>query len=1002
MIKFENASFHYGGEHGTGEGVDEINLTIGDGEFVVLCGCSGCGKTTVTRMINGLSPHFYPGDMEGKVLIDDVCVNEEPLSNVSRYVGSVFQNPKSQFFNVDSTGEVAFGCENQNMNKEDIHRRLEQTKEDMQIAALMGRNIFELSGGEKQQIAVGSAYATQPQVYVMDEPSSNLDKKAIRRLHDVLKKIKESGKTVVVSEHRLFYLMDLADRFVYMDDGRVVRTYTPCEIKDLSEQELKEKSLRTPTLERLQKKAEPENLSPDKSPAIEVIDLMCNRGGNQILDVERFSIPKGSVVALIGDNGCGKSTLSEALCGVLPSSGSIAYMGKYMTSKQRSKKSFMVMQDVNRQLFADSVMEEVCMLSDISEESAREVLSTLGIGDLESRHPASLSGGQKQRVAIASAVCAGKEIVFYDEPTSGLDRGGMERFGELLRWAKDKAVANVIVTHDPELILECCTHVLHMENGRIQSFYPLNEEGAGRLKVYFLSTGDVNASKKRKNIGMFTKIFQYAGAYKKTTFFAVLFMILGAVASVAPYLLAYGLINSVVTGTQLTLRSAGLSLLLILLCLLVHAVSYSHGLKLSHKAAFHTLENLRHSLQAKMEQQPLGSILERGSGAIKKVFSEDIESVELLLAHMVPEGIANILIPVAGLLVMFAVDWQLALMTLVMILLGVSVSGQMMSVGMDKMGDYFASSKRLNNTIIEYVNGMEVVRVFNRQGEHSEKYEKTITNYHGFALAWYRLCWPWMALYGSVFAQITMYSLPLGSLLIVLGQLTLSKYILVLCLSFGFGPLLMHCMSFIGALPQVNYKIQAIEKAMDQPPLHVGESEFTGENHTVQFENVRFSYHNDEVLKGISFSANQGEMTALVGESGGGKSTIARLTVHYYDLDDGKIAIGGQALTDMSLEALNREVSYVSQDLFLFNKSILENIRIGRLDATDEEVKAAARKARCEDFILAFENGYDTLAGAAGTRLSGGQRQRIAFARAIIKNAPVLVLDEATAFCVYA
>ena len=196
MIEFKNVSFHYGGEQGTGEGVDNINLTVETGEVVVLCGPSGCGKTTLTRLINGLAPHFYPGELEGEVHVDGVCVSTAPLSETSRLVGSVFQNPKSQFFNVDTTGELVFGCENFGLERDGIRRRLDKTVEDMKLEALLGRNIFELSGGEKQQIACGSVYTAQPEVYVLDEPSSNLDKKAITRLHETIRRVKESGKTI--------------------------------------------------------------------------------------------------------------------------------------------------------------------------------------------------------------------------------------------------------------------------------------------------------------------------------------------------------------------------------------------------------------------------------------------------------------------------------------------------------------------------------------------------------------------------------------------------------------------------------------------------------------------------------------------------------------------------------------------------------------------------------------------------------------------------------------
>ncbi len=998
MIKFENVSFHYGGEYGTLEGVDNINFEMKRGEFIVLCGRSGCGKTTVTRLINGLAPHFYAGELEGKVLVGDICVNEVPLPVTSRYVGSVFQNPKSQFFNVDSTGELVFGCENQNLDREMIRERLEKTKQDMQLEALMDRNIFELSGGEKQQIAVGSAYTAEPEVYVLDEPSSNLDKKAIKRLKDILAKIKELGKTVVVSEHRIFYLLGLADRFLYMEDGRITGTYSAEEICQFSDEALREKGLRLPDLSRLKKAGKADESYYNKTTVVEGIDLTCARGGNQILDIDRFAIPKDSVVALIGDNGCGKSTLSEALCGLIPADGSIGFAGKYLSAKERTKKSFLVMQDVNRQLFSDSVMEEVRMRSDITAEEAKAVLALLGIDELADRHPASLSGGQKQRVAIASAICAQKDILFYDEPTSGLDRGGMESFGRLLKETKGRTAVNIIVTHDPELILACCTHVLYMENGRIQSFYPLNEEGTERLKTYFLSEGDINVSQKREKIGMFTKILQYMGSYKKVTLASVLVLILAAAASVVPYFAIWKIIDRTLAGEAVNIAAVGKDSGVITGFKLLHVILYILGLQLSHHSAYYTLANLRCSLQEKMERQPLGSIMDKGSGAIKKLFSEDVESIELLLAHMIPEGISNLLVFIIMFFVLITINWTLAIVTLFMILFGISASGQAMKIGMSRMGNYFAAAKRLNNAIIEYVNGMEAVRIFNRQGAHSEKYESHVRNYHNYALDWYRVCFPWMAAYGSFFSHITLYSIPLGGLLIVTGRLGLSEYILALCVSFGIMPLLLNCMRFLGAIPQVNYKIQAIEKTLDFPPLKEGQEKFAGKSHDIVFNDIHFSYKNDEIIKGISLTVKEGQTIALVGESGSGKSTLARLLVHYYDVSAGNITLGGQKLTDLSLEALNHEISFVSQNLFLFNKSILENIRIGRPAATDEEVKAAAGKAECEEFISELEAGYMTLAGEAGNRLSGGQKQRIAFARAILKNAPVLVLDEATAF----
>ena len=1038
MITLQNVSFSYSGEHGTGDGVSEIDLTIKDGEFIVLCGESGCGKTTVTRLINGLAPHFYEGEMSGSVMIGDVCVNTENLSDIAALTGSVFQNPKSQFFNLDTTGELVFGCENLGIPREQIQQRLEKTKRDLQLDNLMDRDIFELSGGEKQQIACASCYTADPRVFVLDEPSSNLDKRAIQRLHRMLVKIKAAGKTVVIAEHRLYYLMDVADRFIYMRSGKIERMFTRDEMKALSESELTALGLRLTDMQSLAvlarkedaaqetplksstpktaakdgapitdtelsgeqsvKNIAPPETQPVSKPALEALDVTCGYGSTRVLDIERLALPEHSIVALIGDNGSGKSTFAQALAGLIPSNGSIAVGGAYLTAEERSKRSFMVMQDVNRQLFADSVLEEVMMNTGASAADAEAVLARLGILELKDRHPASLSGGQKQRTAIASALCAKKDVLIFDEPTSGLDRRGMERFGSLLRELQTSAALSLVITHDPELIMSCCTHILHIENGRVLAFYPLNKAGIERVSSYFLQESDENTSRKRDKQSAISKILQYAGAHRRTIYKAALCMTLGAAASIVPYLLVYTILEQVLNGSVPTLAGSGKMLAGILLAEIVYAVFYMYGFQLSHRAAYNTLENIRRFLQENLERKPLGKVREMGSGAIKKLFTDDIESIELLLAHMIPEGIANLTVAVFALVTILVIDWQLALLTCVVIALGISVSGQMYRVGVEQMGSYFAAAKRLNNTIIEYVNGMEVVRVFNRQDEFGERFASSVTAYRDFALSWYKVSFPWMALYGSLFSNILLYSLPFGTLLILLGQLTLARYILTICLSFGIAPLLLRCMSFIGAVPQASYKIQALEKAFDYPELKTGTAPFSGTGHNIEFRNVRFAYKDLEVLKDVSFTAQERQMTALVGASGSGKSTAAKLLVHYYDVSGGEVLIGGQNIREMSLEALNEQIAYVSQDVFLFNKSIADNIRIGKKGATDEEIIAAAKKAQADEFIRELPDGYATLAGEAGSKLSGGQRQRIAFARAILKDAPIVILDEATAF----
>ena len=497
---------------------------------------------------------------------------------------------------------------------------------------------------------------------------------------------------------------------------------------------------------------------------------------------------------------------------------------------------------------------------------------------------------------------------------------------------------------------------------------------------------------------MFGRVLKYTGKWKSYVYFAVILMIIGAVFGALPYVGIYDLLTRFLSGEPITLQNAIKDIGIILVSGIMYAVSYTAGLQFSHRAAYHTLENIRISLQEKLDEQPIGNIHDMGIGSIKKLFNDDIESVELMLAHVIPEGFSNLFVGAVILLALIAVDWQMALCSIIILLLGYAASKQMYIVGMDRMGYYFASSKRLNNSIIEYVSGMEVVRIFNRSNESGERFEDAVYKYRDFGLAWYEVCWPWMALYGSLFANATLYSLPLGGLLTILGHLTLNRYILALCLSYALGPLLVHTLALIGSLPRVNYKIQSLEKALDRPPLKCGNNPFQGNNHSVSFNKVRFAYKGDEVIKGMSFTAEEGQMTALVGASGSGKSTIARLIAHYYDVHSGSIQIGGQDIRDISLETLGSQVAYVSQELFLFNKTIRENIRIGKPDATDEEVEDAARRAGCEEFISKFEKGYDTMAGASGNKLSGGQKQRIAFARVLLKDAPIIVLDEATAF----
>ena len=497
---------------------------------------------------------------------------------------------------------------------------------------------------------------------------------------------------------------------------------------------------------------------------------------------------------------------------------------------------------------------------------------------------------------------------------------------------------------------------------------------------------------------MFKKVLEYTGEYKKYTFAAMLLLVIGLSFNVVQFIAIYKMINGAINGEK-SLGYYGYWALVMLVCGLIYVGFYIYGLVKSHFSAYQTLKNLRISLQGKMENLPLGVIQEIGVGSLKKVYIDDIDNLELLLAHALPEGFSNLCVPIIVIVTMFFIDWKLALLSLASLPIGMIAMMAMYSAGTSKMGDYYTAAQKMNDTIVEYVNGMEVVKIFGRDGDSYRRFSTDVMSYRDFTLAWYKMCWPWMALYGSFLPCVALLTLPIGGYFVYTGSSSLSNFLLVLCMAFSIGPTILRALTFMSVLPQLNYKITALENILSAAPLKQGEKSFEGKDHSIEFENVNFSYDGKvEVIEDANLKIPENKVTALVGESGSGKSTLAKLLVHFYDVSEGSVKIGGQDITDMSLEALNNEISFVSQEQFLFNMSIMDNIRLGKLDATDEEVIEAARKAQCQDFLDKLDKGIYSSAGGAGKKLSGGERQRIALARAILKNAPIIVLDEATAF----
>ena len=981
MITIRNLQFQY-------DAAPEINalygidLEIRKGECIILTGESGCGKTTLTRCINGLIPNFFEGTLTGEILYEGVPVNKLEQYELSRKIGTVFQDPRSQFFAVNTTDEVAFGCENLAFSTERINQNVDAAFSRMNIDVLRDRSLFGLSSGEKQRLAVASIYAMDTDVIVLDEPTANLDGETIQNLRELLFTLKAEGKTLIISEHRLSWLVGIADRYVYMRKGRIEKIWGAAEAACLSPDVLREYGLRSIQNVLFSTKKTPARSDTN---ALTCQNLCIYYGKQEIIHDLNFHFTwgeEGRIIGIVGANGSGKTTFSKVLCGLMaPRTGEIRLNGKKMTHRELLKKTYFVMQDADYQLFTESVTHEMELAARknkqknvrSSKEETTNILDRFGLAEYSERHPLSLSGGQKQRVTIAASIAAKSDILVLDEPTSGLDGRNMLRLKNILRELKKQGKLIFIVTHDAEFLEGLTDELLTISN---------KEE---------------NMDKREKQQSPLRGILQFASQRKGLLRISVILSVLSSAFGMVPYAAVAVLLGKALDNALTIEWAVSLTLVALAGYFLKHFL-YSKSTLCSHKAAYEIIQNIRCAIMRKMSKMSMGTIQEKSSGEFKQLVIDDTERLEGQIAHAIPEMTASILIPIFVFAYLLFVDWRMALASLASAVLGNVIYYSMMIGRSERMKEYMSANGDMNATIVEYVNGMEVIRMFNQTASSMGRFKGAVLKVRDITTAWYKHCYPFMSISQVVMPSTIAFVLPVGVVLLSGGTTTLNEVILCILLSMGLVGSLQAMIEFwhdIAAIYEIQPRILALLEAKELPePIEAQHSS----GNDVELKDVHFSYGSIEVIHGVSFTAKAGTVTALVGPSGSGKSTIANLIPRFWDVEQGEIKIGGTNVKNIATEQLMDLVSFVFQDSFLFFDTIYENIRVGNPHATREQVIAAAQAAQCDEFIQHLPKQYDTIIGEEGVYLSGGEEQRISVARAILKNSPILVLDEATAF----
>lgn len=505
---------------------------------------------------------------------------------------------------------------------------------------------------------------------------------------------------------------------------------------------------------------------------------------------------------------------------------------------------------------------------------------------------------------------------------------------------------------------------------------------------------------KEKKESWFGALLGYAGRYKSKFGLSIVLSVISVTAGIVPYFCMYRIICHFVDQTitmKLALGWCGGALL----AYAVKVLCFAGSTGSSHQVAYHVLEGLRLRLADRFLHAPLGEVQAHTIGEIKNIMVDKVENIEPPLAHVVPEGAGHIVLPVISIVALVCINWRIALASLVTFPAAMVCMALTFKISGKNYDTYNDSNAYMNSTIVEYIEGIEVIKAFGRTGTSYEKYAKAITDYRTFVIKWLSSTWVTMKLAFALFPSTLIGTLPVSLALAADGVITAPQAALAVMMSISMVGSLARLEVFANEVKQIQMTVEELEDFLTMKSLPEPEKRAVLNGTDVVLSDVHFSYSGnseDEVLHGIDLKLPQGSFTALVGPSGGGKSTVAKLIARFWDVTGGKITVGGVDIRDIPILQISENISFVLQDNFLFRCSLLENIRLGNPKATDEEVKEAARAAQCEEFILKLPQGYDTLAGEAGKRLSGGEKQRIAIARMILKNAPIVILDEATAF----